>query len=199
MKKSKLASAEVALYAGPGGELAHDVAIVLQNAIPYRIIKAREIIRGILEKFSLLIMPGGYTAHYLPNLKREGCEAIKKFLNEKGGSYLGICAGAYITPELGISQSEMIRESGIFNCTVELSDLSHPIFEGQKHAKILVYYQNGPHIKPHSSEKSLALYDNGTSSVIETRNALIFSWHPEKMPSTASIQLRTATGLRGWL
>jgi glutamine amidotransferase-like uncharacterized protein len=185
--------AKIALYTGPGAELAKDVEQVLRNAIPYRLIKAGEITKGILESFSLLIMPGGYTARYVPNLKREGCEAIKNFLNKTGGCYLGICAGAYLagTPELGISQSEMIRESGIFNCAIELCNLSHPIFEGQNSSKIRVYYQNGPHIKPHSSEKSLAIYDDGTSSVIETKNALIFSWHPEKMSSTTPILLKS--------
>jgi len=182
---------EIALYAGPGAELAKDVEMILRNTISYKIIKAHEIIEGMLENFSLLIMPGGYTANYIPNLKQKGCAAIKKFLNKIGGSYIGICAGAYITSDLGISQSEMIRESGIFNCYIELCDLSHPIFEGQKTTKILVYYQNGPHIVPHPNEKSLALYNDGSSSIIETKNALIFSWHPEKMPSTAPILLKS--------
>jgi Biotin-protein ligase, N terminal len=184
---------KVALYAGPGAELANDVEIVIQGKIPYTIIDANAIINGILEKFTVLIMPGGYTAHYIPNLRQEGCSAIKTFLSKKGGKYIGICAGAYLagTPELGISQSKMIRESGIYNCEVELSELSHPIFEGQKNAKIFVYYQNGPHIKPHSSEKSLALYEDRTSSVIEVKAGLIFSWHPEKLPSTISILLNS--------
>ncbi|MDD1778857.1 MAG: BPL-N domain-containing protein [Candidatus Helarchaeota archaeon] len=185
---------EVALYAGPGAELANDVEIVIQGKIPYKIIDANAIITGDLEKFTLLIMPGGVTAHYIPNLRREGCNAIKSFLTMKGGKYLGICAGAYLagTPELGVSQSKMIREAGIYNCEVELSAFSHPIFEGQKSAKIIVYYQNGPHIKPHPSEKSLALYEDRTSSVIEVKSGcLIFSWHPEKLPSTVPILLNS--------
>ena len=188
---------EVALYAGPGAELANDVEIVIQGKFSYTIVNANAIINGILEKYAVLIMPGGYTAHYIPNLRREGCNAIKTFLSKMGGRYIGICAGAYLagTPELGISQSKMIRDSGIYNCEVELSALSHPIFEGQTSAKILVYYQNGPHIKPHPSEKSLALYEDRTSSVVEVKTGLIFSWHPEKLPSTVSILLKSITYL----
>ena len=184
---------EVALYAGPGAELANDVEIGIQGMIPYKLVDASAIINGILENFTVLIMPGGYTARYIPNLRREGCNAIKTFLGTMGGKYIGICAGAYIagTPELGISQSKMIRDSGIYNCEVELCALSHPIFEGQTSAKILVYYQNGPHIKPHPSEKSLALYEDRTSSVVEVKTGLIFSWHPEKLPSTVSILLKS--------
>jgi imidazoleglycerol phosphate synthase glutamine amidotransferase subunit HisH len=184
---------KVALYAGPGAELANDVEIIIQGIIPYKKVNAHAIINGILEQFTVLIMPGGYTAHYIPNLRREGCNAIKTFLSKKGGKYLGICAGAYLagTPELGISQSKMIRESGIYNCEVELSAFSHPIFEGQTSAKIMVYYQNGPHIKPHPNEKSLALYEDQTSSVIEVKTGLIFSWHPEKLPFTVPILLNS--------
>lgn len=188
---------KVALYAGPGAELANDVEIVIQRKIPYTIVDANAIINGILEQFTVLIMPGGYTAHYIPNLGRDGCNAIKSFLTNKGGKYLGICAGAYLagTPELRISQSKMIRDSGIYNCAVELSALSHPIFEAQTSAKIMVYYQNGPHIKPHPSERSLALYEDRTTSVLEVKAGLIFSWHPEKLPSTVSILLKSITYL----
>lgn len=183
---------KVALYVGPGAELANDVEIVIQDIIPYKKIDAHAIMNGILEQFSVLIMPGGYTAHYIPNLRREGCNAIKTFLNKRDGKYIGICAGAYLagSPELSISQSKMIRESGIYNCKVELCDLAHPIFKGQTSSNIMVYYQNGPHIQPHN-EKSLALYEDRTSSVIEMKTGLIFSWHPEKLPSTVSILLNS--------
>ncbi|NGX34381.1 MAG: hypothetical protein K1060chlam1_00734 [Candidatus Anoxychlamydiales bacterium] len=47
---------------------------------------------------SIFIMPGGSDLLYLRKLKNEGCERIKKFV-EDGGSYLGICAGAYFGSE----------------------------------------------------------------------------------------------------
>ncbi len=46
------------------------------------------------DKTQIFIMPGGRDLLYLRKLKSEGCEKIKKFV-EDGGSYLGICAGAY--------------------------------------------------------------------------------------------------------
>ncbi|NVM56023.1 MAG: hypothetical protein HWN66_20160 [Candidatus Helarchaeota archaeon] len=194
---------KIALYKGPGAELAKDVEIVLQkNRIAHQMINASDVQNGILENFELLIMPGGYTARYIPGLRRKGCEAIQNFLIEKKGYYLGICAGAYIAgmPELEISKSIMVRKSGIFNCDIKICDLSHPIFKGLREFTILVYYQNGPHIHPHKDEKSLALYVDGTSSIIENTNnihALIFSWHPEKLPHTVPVLLNSIKYLLG--
>ena len=126
-------------------------------------------------------------------LKQKGCEAIKKFLNDQGGKYLGICAGAYIanSAELQICKSRMNRKSGIFNCEIQVTNLAHPIFKGLNNSIITVYYQNGPHIQPYKDEKSLALYRDGSSSVLETSSALIFSWHPEKLPHTIPILFKS--------
>ena len=45
-------------------------------------------------KTSLLIMPGGRDLPYHEALKGEGNRRIRRFV-EQGGTYLGICAGAY--------------------------------------------------------------------------------------------------------
>ncbi len=183
----------VALYKGPGAELAEDVAEIISLKFPYRYISASDVQEGHLDNFKLLIMAGGYTVRYLPALKPKGREAIKTFLNNRGGRYLGICAGAYIAgpTELGISNSKLVRHSGLFRCQVTIQDLSHPIFEGLTTNHLEVHYQNGPHIYPNANERSLALYSDQTTSVLETARALLFSWHPEKLPNTIPILLRS--------
>ena len=184
----------IALYIGPGAELAKDVEVVLQkNQVDYGLINSQDVRHGVLAEFRILIMPGGYTANYIPGLKKVGCKAVQEFLIQETGFYIGICAGAYIagTTELGISKSELLRKSGIFNCEIEITVLTHPIFDGFEKSNLTVYYQNGPHIHPHKEERSLALYSDGTSSVIETDHALIFSWHPERLPHTHPILLNS--------
>lgn len=57
-------------------------------------ITAEEIIAGHLTPFSLFIMPGGRDRPYHAALKGAGNAQIRKFV-ENGGTYLGICAGAY--------------------------------------------------------------------------------------------------------
>jgi len=180
---------KIALYKGPGAELVNDVAKAIQSKFPFRLLGSSEIRAGLLEEFNLLIMPGGYTARYLPALRPKGCAAITHFLTDQGGCYLGICAGAYLAgPEqLGICQSRMIRHSGLFNCFVTIQDRTHSIFSNLKTDKLEIYYQNGPHIILKNPERSLAQYSDGTTSLLETSHALIFSWHPEKLPHTTPI------------
>ena len=44
----------------------------------------------------LLIIPGGRDLPYVEHISQECCDLIKKFISN-GGSYLGICAGAYFS------------------------------------------------------------------------------------------------------
>ncbi|PJB71020.1 MAG: biotin--protein ligase [Alphaproteobacteria bacterium CG_4_9_14_3_um_filter_47_13] len=55
---------------------------------------ADDIDNGALEKARLFVMPGGADLYYCEKLGGAGNKAIRTFV-EKGGTYLGICAGAY--------------------------------------------------------------------------------------------------------
>ncbi|NGX44434.1 MAG: hypothetical protein K1060chlam3_00601 [Candidatus Anoxychlamydiales bacterium] len=62
-------------------------------------ISSKEVIEGNWQDTtSLFVMPGGRDLMYLRKLKNEGCAKIREFV-EEGGSYLGICAGAYFGAE----------------------------------------------------------------------------------------------------
>ncbi|ORX55878.1 hypothetical protein BCR36DRAFT_173475 [Piromyces finnis] len=43
----------------------------------------------------LVVFPGGRDLPYVNKLGSKGMERIRNYVNEKGGKYLGICAGAY--------------------------------------------------------------------------------------------------------
>eukprot|EP00833_Pecoramyces_ruminatium_P012194 jgi/Orpsp1_1/1186226/evm.model.d7180000049065.1 len=43
----------------------------------------------------LIVFPGGRDLPYVNKLGNKGMERIRNYVNEKGGKYLGICAGAY--------------------------------------------------------------------------------------------------------
>ncbi|NGX32818.1 MAG: hypothetical protein K1060chlam4_00871, partial [Candidatus Anoxychlamydiales bacterium] len=63
------------------------------------IISAKQVIEDDWQDTtSIFVMPGGRDLMYLRKLKSEGCAKIKEFV-ENGGSYLGICAGAYFGAE----------------------------------------------------------------------------------------------------
>lgn len=75
-------------------------------------ITARDIVENnILDKAELLVFPGGRDLQYLRLLRGNGCEKIRKFV-ENGGIYLGICAGAYF----GSSQIEFAKGCAMEVC-----------------------------------------------------------------------------------
>lgn len=89
------------VYSGPGAaleSLAQTMAIFQELAsVPYSIHKIgfRELKGGAWTKdAALLVMPGGADIPYAKYLSGEGTTKIREFV-EQGGSYLGICAGAY--------------------------------------------------------------------------------------------------------
>jgi biotin--protein ligase len=58
-------------------------------------VTAEEIIRGdLLQRASLFAMPGGRDVPYHEDLAGEGNRQLRAFV-ERGGGFLGICAGAY--------------------------------------------------------------------------------------------------------
>jgi glutamine amidotransferase-like uncharacterized protein len=61
---------------------------------PVAFCSATDIINGYLGKARLLIMPGGADLYFCEKLNGEGNQRIRDFV-ANGGSYLGICAGAY--------------------------------------------------------------------------------------------------------
>lgn len=62
--------------------------------IPCRFCTHTSILNGALNQASLLIMPGGADLYYCEKLNGTGNRLINDFVTN-GGSYLGICAGAY--------------------------------------------------------------------------------------------------------
>ncbi|NLI83625.1 MAG: hypothetical protein GX443_18370 [Deltaproteobacteria bacterium] len=61
--------------------------------IPYRLLRGDDISAGALAAHRVLLVPGGWAAHKLHALGREGSARIRCFV-EEGGGYLGFCGGA---------------------------------------------------------------------------------------------------------
>ena len=60
----------------------------------WQLVSAIEIANGILDTAKILIMPGGADLYFCEKLNGTGNQAIRQFV-ENGGTYIGICAGAY--------------------------------------------------------------------------------------------------------
>ncbi|ORX78446.1 class II aaRS and biotin synthetase [Anaeromyces robustus] len=109
----------------------------------------------------LLVFPGGRDLPYVNKLGSKGMERIRKYVNEKGGKYLGICAGAYF----GASHIEFEmnrpsykvegpRELKFFKGTAKGSALSTFYYQSEKGAL-------APKIHLPFMEKDVNIYFNG--------------------------------------
>lgn len=77
--------AMIATYAGEGA---------IWNGPSYPRLISQDILRGALREVSHFIMPGGRDLLYHTALQGEPNTRLRQFV-EEGGTYIGICAGAY--------------------------------------------------------------------------------------------------------
>ena len=179
-----------AIYSGKGAIFFGDLAFILELLdISYEALDEGEIQKGELNKFKLLMVPGGYTQEYMPALGEIGKEAIRNFVRE-GGAYIGICAGAYIAARkvevpgkpggLGLIEVQNIRKAGVGMRKIYLE--KHPITEGLGE-ELEIYYHNGPEIVAGSGVSGVAYYQNGRLAIVSSffgkGKVVIFSPHPE--------------------
>lgn len=188
----KIQDNKIGLYSDTGGELAKDMGKALNKLnIPYVKIDSTDINKGNLSSFSTIIFPGGKTEALYSTLKGQGFSKIRNFV-EKGGNYIGICAGAYIaapeveikgTPEgLGIINIENNREREYGLRKITLKD--HFITKNYQE-EVSIYYQNGPIIVPKDDNvEEIATYkEQQAAAIVESSygkgKVIIFSPHPE--------------------
>lgn len=92
-------SGKVFLYEGKGAweaGIENLEAFLKEEEFSFETKQPKDLILGDLsnENPTLLVIPGGESWVYLEDLGEQGAENIRKFV-ESGGSYLGICAGAF--------------------------------------------------------------------------------------------------------
>jgi hypothetical protein len=73
--------------------------------IPHELLTGQEIREGSLDRYGVLVVPGGWASHKLVGLGERGASAVRRFV-ERGGCYLGFCGGAGLAlsspPSLGL-------------------------------------------------------------------------------------------------
>lgn len=118
-------------------------------------VKAEDIRQGALDRFDVLIQPGGSGSKQAETLGETGRAAIRKFV-EGGGGYLGICAGAYLASadykwSLGILDAKVLDRKhwarGNGDVRMRLIDPA-PALLGSKESVVTVVYAQGPLLAP---------------------------------------------------
>jgi putative intracellular protease/amidase len=147
----------VALYdaGGTGGQGTVSVARILGRAGMHVVpVGAEEIAAGSLADFDVVIFPGGSGSKQAAAIGERGREQVRQFV-ERGGGYIGICAGAYLCTSgfdwgLRILDAKTVSpkwQRGEATLKIELTPAGRGIL-GDHPAPLDVRYQNGPVITP---------------------------------------------------
>jgi len=145
------------------------------------LVNADHINNNGLDDFSILCIPGGNMYQYVQDISSRGMENIKNFIGN-GGSYIGICAGAYFASEKVVWRGNQLpmRPLGVFPstaegpineiapypnytmCKVNIVDSAHPITQSEPDSAWMLYYW-GPVLIPNKDANITILgrYDRG--------------------------------------
>jgi glutamine amidotransferase-like uncharacterized protein len=161
----------VYLYAGPGtssiclDQTEHMLKHFLADRYHLQRIQPEEVIDGSWQiDAACFVMPGGQDSPYEEYLNPAGTFKIKSYVNA-GGSYLGICAGAYFAAkkvEFALGSSIEINQKRSLN-----------LYDGTASGPVLADYdyhsQKGARAaKVRCGRKSLSLYFNGGGTFLKT-------------------------------
>jgi len=138
-------------------------------------VKAAEIRSGKLAEFDVVIFPGGGASNEASALEEEGRKQVKSFV-ERGGGYLGICAGAYLASadyewSLHILDAKVLDRAhwkrGTGDVEVGLSDAGRKLLAA-KGDRETIYYHQGPLLAPAGKPE---IPDYETLGIFETEIA----------------------------
>ncbi len=218
----------VALYdaGGTGGEGAPSLERILTGA-GMRVTRCgpAEIVAGTLDRFHLVIFPGGSGSKQAAAIGPEGRAHVRRFV-EQGGGYLGVCAGAYLCTggydwSLKILDAKTVSpkwERGRATLQMELTERGRQ-WLGDRSGPFDVRYHNGPVVAPAQID-SLADYEplavfrtevanNGAPPGVMVNSpaiaagrcgqgrVLFISPHPEQTPGLEDLVLRAAVWASG--
>lgn len=154
----KVRPLKIAIYHGPGSGDGGIVAVTKRaEQLPgakVTALKPGEIGTRDLSEFDVVIFSGGSGSAQSKAIGEAGRKNVREFV-EKGGGYLGICAGAYLACAgfdwgLGILNAKTVSnkwQRGGGMVRAELTDGGRDFF-GPVQGQFTIRYHNGPIIQP---------------------------------------------------
>ncbi len=114
--------------------------------IQVEVINGQQMREGVLDKFDLVLLPGGSGRGQGDSMGPEGVGKLKEFV-ASGKGYIGICAGAYVPMQQGFMNAKTKDprwRRGKANLKIEFSEAGLKLF-GEKYKGLQeVRYANGP-------------------------------------------------------
>lgn len=148
--------AKVAVYTDKGGcNYSIVQMLALDGRFDVEFLDAEDVRAGRLEGFDMLLQPGGSCREQRAALGDGGCEAIERYVRG-GGSYYGLCAGAFLATQTARKEPEYKRIGlvpfkddapgryrGWGEVRIALTDAGKKFFPGSP-AKWTTLYWGGP-------------------------------------------------------
>lgn len=197
-------------------------ALAEDSGLEVETLKAEDIRSGALDRFDVLIHPGGSGGKQGKALGEEGREKVRSFV-KRGGGYVGICAGAYLASSdyswsLHVLDAKVVDKKhwarGHGPVEVRLSPEGQSALGSTTDRPVIIYYQ-GPLLAPADQPdlpdyEALGLYEGeiakkgapkgvmrGTTAIARapfgSGRVICFSPHPEK---TAELHGMVHRGVR---
>ena len=118
-------------------------------------VNGKDIREGVLKGFDVVLLPGGSGSKEAASLEESGRKEIKSFV-ERGGGYLGICAGAYLASadyewSLHILDAKVLDRAhwarGSGDVEVSLTTAGQKLLGAKGDRETILYWQ-GPLLAP---------------------------------------------------
>jgi len=118
-------------------------------------VKAADIRAGALDRFDVLIQPGGSGSKQAKALEQEGRDKIRDFV-AAGGGYLGICAGSYLASadyewSIGLLDAKVLDRKhwarGKGDVEMRLEGAGQQFLD-EKRPAVTIHYAQGPLLAP---------------------------------------------------
>ena len=121
-------------------------ALETDGAFTLTPVSGEDIRNGALDKFDLIIIPGGSGTGHARAMGKDGVQKVKDFVYSGKGMF-GVCAGAYFSMQqdmINADTKEGNWERGVKTLKMELTDAGRAIFGEDLKGELDVIYMNGP-------------------------------------------------------
>jgi len=178
-RKGKPFDETIGVYLGRGASAPSALAIVRRlDSLkrPPRLLFERDFLSGRLAGVKTIVMPGGWAPSMVRALGAKGVDALRRFL-ERGGNYLGICAGGYLVCRSVVWEGKRYRYPIRIAPAVATGPLND-IAPWPKSAGVKVTLRD--------DTKARALYAGGSRFSIESGTVL--ASYPDGSPAIVDLQ-----------
>ncbi|PKN89253.1 MAG: hypothetical protein CVU51_01155 [Deltaproteobacteria bacterium HGW-Deltaproteobacteria-1] len=157
---------------------------LMEAGLPFDLIRSDDIRAGILPRYAMLFVPGGWASAKLRSLGETGQAEVRSFV-ANGGSYLGICGGAGLATQndiglLSVSRKSTRERVPSFSGPVRLSLFPHAIWENIASPVFSAWWPFQFHVAPKNEISVLAVYEeaqaDAMSSDIKVSDGQISGW-----------------------